>query len=183
MTEQIANKPAALWNRWRVARWLGAAALLLTPLVMMQFIPDWNWTVGSFLVAGTVIAGVLLLYELAERISDRRAYRIGSAIALGTSFLLVWSTLVRDDSQGIGFFLVVMTASVGAFAGRFSADAMARTMLGVATMQALLGLAVATAPIVARVPGASTWYLMYSGVFGLAWLIAAGSFYAAAKAD
>ena len=177
------ERTATVWNPWRIARWTFAAVLLLIPAVMMQFVPDWNWSIGDFLVAGTVIGGVGLLYELAERASERRPYRIGAAIALAACFLLVWSTLVRDDGNGIGFFLIILAAATGAFAGRMKADAMARTMLGVAIMQALYGLAVATAPVVARVPEASRFYLMYSVFFCLLWLAAAGLFRAAAKAD
>lgn len=181
MNDAAIPSPPPFWNRWRIARWTIAAALLLTPLVMMQFVPDWNWTIGSFLVAGTVIGGVGLLYELAERVSERRSFRVGVGIALGTSFMIVWSTLVRDDGQGIGFFLIVMAAGAGAFTARLTAGAMARAMLGVAIMQGLLGLAMATAPIVGRVPGASTFYLLYSGFFCLLWLAAAGCFQLAAR--
>lgn len=171
------------WNRWRIARWTMAAGMLLTPLVMMQFVPGWNWTIGDFLFAGTMIGGVGLLYELAVRVSSSRAFRAGAAVALGASFLLVWSTLVRDDGNGIGFFLIVMAAGVGAFAGRLNADSLARTMLGVAVMQAMFGLAAATAPVVSKVPGASMFYIFYSCFFCLLWLVSAGLFRAAAHSE
>ena len=183
MTQSSATAASPVWNIWRIGRWTIAAILLIIPLVMMQFMPDWNWTIGDFLVAGTAIGAVGLLYELAERSSRLRAYRIGAAIALGACFLLVWSTLVRDDGNGIGFFLVVLASALGTFAGRTAADAMARTMLGVAVMQALLGLAVATAPSVAQAPGAVAFYLLYTGFFCITWLASAACFHVAARTD
>ena len=59
-------------------------------------------------------------------------YRAGVAIAALASFLIVWTTIVRDDGSGMSFFMVPMTAVVGGFAARFEAAGMARTMLGVA---------------------------------------------------
>src|SRR3954452_23009302 len=116
----------AVRNPWRVARWTGASALLLTPLVMMQVSEGWHWTVGSFAIAGAMIAGVGLLYELAERASGSRAYRAGVAVALLTSVLTLWTTLVRDDGNGIGFVMLLMTAVVGTFSAWLRPAGMAR---------------------------------------------------------
>lgn len=109
-----------------------------------------------------------------------RACGAGVALALMASLLLAWITVVRDDGSGNGFFLVVMGAGVGAFATRFRAAGMARTMLGVAAMQAAFGLAVATAPVVANVPGEAARVLAFNGVFTLLWLLSASCFRAAA---
>lgn len=157
--------------------------MLLTPLVMMQISDEWHWSIGSFLVAGIMIGGVVLLYEFAERASGSRAYRAGIAVALAASFLTVWTTIVRDDGNGIGFFLVIMAAMVGGFSAWFRPAGMARTMLGVAIMQALLGIAIATAPVTANVPDGPSRALLFSGFFAAMWLISAVFFRAAAKRD
>jgi len=116
-----------------------------------------------------------------ERASGSRAYRAGAAVALVASCLIVWATIVHDDGAGIGFFLVIMAAGVGAFAAWFRPAGMARTMLGVAIMQALLGLAVATAPLTASIPDGPSKALLFSGFFAALWLISAAFFHAAAK--
>ena len=183
MTGSSERAGAGIWNYWRIARWAGALALLLTPLVMMQISDGWHWTIGSFLVAGTVIGGVGLIYELAERVSERRTYRAGAAIALVASFLMVWSTIVRDDGNGIGFFMVIMAAAVGGFSAWFQPAGMARTMFGVAVMQALLGLAIATAPSTASIPDGPLEAWLYSGFFTVLWLMSAILFRVAAKGD
>lgn len=183
MTGSIERAGAGGWNYWRIARWTAASALLLTPLVMMQVSNEWHWTIGDFLAAGIMIGGVGLLYELAERINGSRAYRLGAAVALASSFLTVWTTLVRDDGTGMDFFLLILAAGVGGFAAWFRPPGMARTMLGVAIMQALLGLAIATAPSTATLPGGALKPLLFNGFFVVLWLISAAFFRAAATAD
>ena len=183
MTGSIGQGGTGTPNYWRLARWTGAVALLLTPLVMMQISDEWHWTIGSFLFAGIMIGGVGLLYELAERASGSRAYRAGVAAALVTSFLTIWTTIVRDDGNGIGFFLLIMAAAVGGFSAWFRPAGMARTMLGVAIMQALLSIAIATAPSTASVPDASFRTLLFGGFFAALWLLSATFFRAAAKED
>jgi hypothetical protein len=157
--------------------------LLLTPLVMMQISNEWHWTIGSFVFAGIMIGGIGLLYELAERASGSRAYRAGAAVALVTSFLSVWATIVRDDGTGVGFFMLIGAAAVGGFSAWFRPAGMARTMLGVAILQALLGVAIATAPSTASKPDGAFRALLFASIFTALWLISANFFRAAAKGD
>jgi hypothetical protein len=121
--------------------------------------------------------------EPGKRASGSRAYRWGVAVALVTSFLIVWTTIVRDDGNGIGFFLLIMAAAVGGASAWFRPAGMARTMLGIAIMQALLGVALATAPSTASTPDGSFRILLFSGLFMALWLVSAALFRAAAKAD
>jgi MFS family permease len=174
---------ARAWDHWRIARWTAALALLLAPLIMMQFSDEWHWTIGSFVVAGVLIGGVCLVYDFVERASDSRAYRAGVALALVASFLTVWTTLVRDDGTGVGYFMLIMAALVGAFSAWFRPAGMARTMAGVAIMQALLGLANATAPSAASLPDGAFKGLVFNGFFTALWLISAAFFRAASNKD
>jgi hypothetical protein len=115
--------------------------------------------------------------------NESRAYGAGVALAVVTSFLTVWTTIVRDDGNGIGFFMLIIAAAVGAFAAWFWAAAMARTMVGVAIMQVVLGSLIATAPSTARLPGGSPRALMVSSVFAVLWLVSAAFFRAASKSQ
>jgi hypothetical protein len=150
---------------------------------MMQISDEWNWSIGGFLFAGTMIGGVGLLYELAERASGSRAYRAGAAVALITSLLTIWTTIVRDDGTGMVFFLLVMAAVVGSFAAWFRPAGMSRTMIGVGVMQVLVGIAIATAPSAGGFPGGAPRALLFNAFFAALWLTAATFFRAAAKAD
>lgn len=115
--------------------------------------------------------------------SAGRAYRAGVAVAILASFLTVWTTIVRDDGTGMGFFELIMAAAVGAVAAWFRPAGMARTMAGVAVMQILLGIAMATAPSTASVVGGPTKALLFSGFFAVMWLASAACFRVAATAD
>jgi len=121
--------------------------------------------------------------ETAGQMSGNRAFRVGVAVAVVTSLLTVWTTIVRDDGNGIGFFMVIMAVAVGWFAAGFRPAGMARTMLGVAAMQAAVGSLIATAPVTANVPGESVKALVFSGVFALLWLASGAFFRAAAKGE
>lgn len=118
-----------------------------------------------------------------DGVSLGRAYRAGIAVAAVTSFVIVWTTIVRDDGNGIGFFLVIMAAWVAGFAASFRPAGMARAMVGVAAMQVLLGIAIATAPSTASLPGASFKIVSSSAAYTVLWLIAALRFRTAAKGD
>jgi hypothetical protein len=121
--------------------------------------------------------------EVAGQASGSGAYRGGIAVAAVTALLTVWTTIVRDDGNGIGFFMVILAVAVGWFAAGFRAAGMARTMAGVAVMQVLLGLLIATAPVTAAVPGGSLKALVSSGALALLWLVSAALFRAAAQRD
>src|SRR5438105_13112920 len=95
-------------------------------------------------------------------LSESGTYRTGVAVAVVASFLIVWTTVVRDDGSGMGSFLVIMAALVGGFSAWFRAAGMARTMLGVAIMQTLLGISIATAPTTASLPGGQRRALRFS---------------------
>ena len=120
---------------------------------------------------------------MVQRASGNWAYRAGVAVAVTASFLTVWMTIVRDDGNGIGFFMVIMAALVGAFAAWFRAAGMARTMAGVAVMQLMVGSLIATAPITQAVPGASLKIMLFCVAFAGLWLVSAALFRAAAKRD
>ena len=111
------------------------------------------------------------------------AFLIGTGLALLGALLTVWTTIVRDDGQGMAYFMIVISIGIGWFAAHFSPAGMARTMVGVALAQALLAVATATAPIVARVPGASAAALTFGAAFAALWLISAACFAKAARSS
>ena len=114
---------------------------------------------------------------------SRLAYRAGIGTAILVAFLTVWTTIVRDDGAGAGYFMIILAVAVGWFAAAFRPAGMARAMVGVAIMQALLGLLVATAPVIANMPGGPVKALLFNGFFALLWLASAGMFYRAARSE
>lgn len=112
---------------------------------------------------------------------SRNSYRIGTAIAVLTILLTIWTTIVRDDGNGGPYFMIIMAAGVGAFAAGFRSAGVARAMMGVAAMQVAWGLLMATAPVVASTPDGSARALIFNAVFAGLWLAAAGFFHRAAR--
>lgn len=66
------------------------AALLLVPLAAMQFTSEVNWTLGDFVVAGALLVGAGISYELVARNRSSRASRAAIGIAVMAVLLLVW---------------------------------------------------------------------------------------------
>lgn len=164
-------------SNWWMARWAAAAALLSVPLVTQV---GTHWHPVAFVLAGSLIASSLALYEFAARSSAVAAFRAGVGIAAATSFLIVWINVVAgmvsaDHPANLSFFGLVLTAAVGAFAAGFRAAGLARAMLGVAGAQALLAVAIATAPST-EVP---LGVLMLNAFFVALWLVSAGCFWKA----
>ena len=115
--------------------------------------------------------------------SGSRAYKSGVAVAIVASLLITWTTVVRDDGNGMASFFVILAVLVGGFAAWFRAAGMARTMAGVAVLQILQTIAIATAPSTATLPGGAARVMLVGGGFVLLWLASAACFRAAAKAD
>ncbi len=112
--------------------------------------------------------------------SPRTAYSLGVAVAVAVSLLQVWMRMVgsEDNPANLAYFTVVMAALACAFTARFRAAGMARAMLATAGVQALVGLAVATAPISARIePHGVAGVVAQSAVFVALWLVSAGLFW------
>lgn len=173
-------------NGWRVVRWSAGAGLLLVPLVMMQIVDDWNWGPGGFLFAGIMIGGVLLLYEFATRAGVSMAYRGGVAAALAAAFLMIWMNLAvgivgEDNPLNFNFFMLVFAAAIGAFTARGEPAGLARAMLGVAAVQILLAIAIATDPSTAREPAGAAGVSLLCGFFTGLWLLSAALFRRASR--
>lgn len=159
-------------SRWSWLVWAGAAALLLTPLVAMQFTEEVDWTVTDFAVMGALLALVCGAWELALRMSRRITYRVAFGLTVVTAFLLVWANLavgvIGDEGEpaNLVFFGVVALGMVGAvFAGGRAA--------GLAWTVAAMALAQAAMAVFAIVRGEVQVGALIA-IFAVLWLIAAG---------
>jgi len=148
----------------------GATGLLLVPAVAMQFTSEVNWDETDFLVAGGLLFGTGLLFELAARKMRTSAYRLGAALALITAFVLTWGNLAvgligsEDNPANLMYVGVVALALLGAGLARFRPGGMATAMFVTAGAQLLTAL-------VAQLAGwGFTWII--NGVFALLWTAA-----------
>jgi hypothetical protein len=99
----------------RKAAWIGAVLLLLLPLIAMYLgVPGIDWTGSDFVVAGVLLFGSLGAYEAVVRTRRDSAYRIGVALAIATTFLLLWSNgaVSITDSSADGLFLLAALVGI-----------------------------------------------------------------------
>lgn len=72
---------------------LGTVFILLLPLLAMQFTDEVVWDLTDFAVAGVLLFGAGLAYELIAKKMSTTAYRVAVVIAIGIVFLLIWAEL------------------------------------------------------------------------------------------
>jgi hypothetical protein len=166
------------------------AAVLLTPLIAMQYTKEVNWTASDFAFAGGLVLGVGLLYELAARASGTLAQRAGAGLALAAAFLLIWVNGAvgiigseRNDAN-LMYGAVLAAGVVGALVARFRPAGMARAMLLTGLAQAGVGAIAVAGGLGAEDPNWPFDTIGATGLFTVLWLASAWLFgRAAARAE
>lgn len=80
-------------RQWRIAGWGLAAALLLAPLIAMQFTSEVNWALGDFLAAALLLGCAGLGLEATIRFARNTRVRIAIGLAIAAAFALIWAEL------------------------------------------------------------------------------------------
>jgi hypothetical protein len=164
---------------WHPPLWAAAASLLLLPLLAMQFSDEVRWSGGDFVFAAAMLAAACGAYELGARLSGRRSYRAAVAVAVLTSFVLVWVNLAvgiidgEHNPANLMFFGVVALAIVGTVAARGRPRGMVVAMGATAAAMAAVAVVIVAA-------GWSIQAAVLSAGFVVPWLVAAGLFRRAA---
>jgi hypothetical protein len=132
-------------NPWRVIGWGGAIALILTPLVAMQFTSEVDWDETDFIVA-TIIFGIVGgLIELTVRLSSNGYFRIGAMFAVLAGFIVVWANLAvgmignEDNPVNLWFGAVLFIAIFGSIAARFRSGILPLAMFAAGALQVAIG--------------------------------------------
>lgn len=124
----------------------GAASILLVPLVAMQFTDEVVWSVADFAVAGALLAGIGLMFQMAVRRAGDIAYRAGAGVALGAAFMLVFLVgavgVIGEDGDRADLMYggVLAVGIIGAVIARFRPEGMARALLAMAVTTAAVGV-------------------------------------------
>lgn len=125
---------------------IATAALLMIPLVAMQFTGEVAWDKTDFLVAGVLIFGTGLTYTLITRKSENMGYRVAIGFALFTGLFLVWVNMAvgiigsSDNPFNLVYFGVIAVGIIGALIARFRARGMALVMVAMALSQSLIAV-------------------------------------------
>lgn len=166
-------------NLLRTVMWGGAAALLLAPAVAMQFTGEVQWSLYDFALMGVLLAVACGIGELVLRASESLMFRMGAAVAIVTTFVLVVGNLAvgligaEDNPANVWVWPLVVMAAVGTLAAQFRARGMSLLMLALAAGQG--GLAVYARATEQDLPPGVTL------IFMAGWLVAAALFDRAAR--
>ena len=69
------------------------AAILLVPLVAMQFTNEVDWKLTDFVIMGVLLSLTGLMLVAAVRLLSNPRYRIATCMAIVFTFVLVWAEL------------------------------------------------------------------------------------------
>ena len=125
---------------------LAAAFILLLPLLAMEVTDQVSWDLADFGIAGALLVGTGVMYELATRKSGSIAYRAAAGVALAAALLLVWINLAvgvigtEDDRANLMYVGVLAVGIIGAVTARFEPHGMARALLATALAQAAVAV-------------------------------------------
>jgi hypothetical protein len=167
---------------------LATASLLMLPLLAMQLTDQVVWDLTDFAVAGALLLGTGLLYELAARKTGPIAYRLAFGVALGAALLLVWINLAvgiigsEDDPANLMYLGVLAVGIVGALLARFRPHGMARAMYATARAQALVAATAVVFRLGSPASGALE-LLALNGFFVVLWVGSASLFREAARRE
>jgi hypothetical protein len=178
------------WSRspGRLLLWAIPTVLLVTPAVMMlQAAEGWQWGPLDFAFAAVLLYGTTGLVDLAIRKGGSVAYRLGAALAVLVSFLLVWVNGAvgvignEDNPANLMFIAIILVALAGSVLARFEARGMARTMLLAFALTAAIA---AAAPLFGsgadEPPGTVGLTILISG-FAAMWGLSSALFAKAAR--
>ena len=125
---------------------LVAGSILLLPLLAMQFTDEVAWGVFDFAVAGVLLVGTGLAYQLAARKAGNIAHRAAVGVALAAAFFLVFLVgavgVIGEDGDRADLMYggVLAVGIIGAVIARFRPHGMARALLATALAQALVAV-------------------------------------------
>ena len=166
---------------WRILGWGLAVAIILAPLVAMQLgAQGVVWTLSDFIFAGKPFFCLMQV-----RASGSWSYRGACALALATSFLLIWVNGAvgiignEDNPANFVFLVIILMAVAGAVVAGGKAVLMARAMTVAGVAQALVGIAVFAFNDGAQPPG-RIGLLILIEIFAAMWLGSAWLFRRAA---
>ena len=127
----------------RLSVWAAVVALILiVPLVAMQFTDEVAWDETDFIVAGALLFGTGLAYELVARKGSTIAYRAAVGLALVAALLLVWMNLAvgligsEDNPANLLYGGVLVVGIFGAIIARFRPNGLSRVLFATSIAQA-----------------------------------------------
>lgn len=161
-------------------------AILMVPLVAMQFTPEVDWSALDFALMGVLIFGTGLAFVLITRGGANIIFRAGAGLTLGATLLMIWANLGvgligSGPNAGNLLYIVVLIAGF-AFALRsgFTPRGMQRATYAMAVALALHAC-IALITGMQNYPGSSVAEILGVNGFFAALFVVAGLLFNAAQ--
>jgi len=113
-------------------------AVLMIPLVAMQFTTAVNWTGSDFAIMWVVLSVPTFLYRLlVSRQWASLPYRLGAGLAVVTGFLMTWVNLAvqiigHDNPANLLYLFVILIGLIGVGLARFQPAGLAKAAFAMA---------------------------------------------------
>lgn len=137
-----------------------AFAIILIPLIAMQFSQEVNWDMFDFLIAWILIFGAGFTFQLISMKTEAISYKIATGLAVFASLAILWVNgavgIIGNENNPVNFLFGFVLAMVilGSFIAQLEAKAMSRVMLSTAATHLLVSL-IGGSLHVSQNPGAS----------------------------
>ncbi len=160
---------------------LTTASLLLLPYIAMRFTDQVSWDLIDFVIAGVLLFGAGLTYELIARKSGNIAYRAAVGVAVATALLLVWVSLAvgiignEGNPANLMYIGVLAVGIIGALIARLQPLQMSRVLFATAFAQMLVA-------VIAQIAGLGFTFIS-NGLFAMLWIGSALLFRNTSAAD
>lgn len=144
--------------------------ILSVPLVAMQFTEQVKWGLPDFIVMGLLIFGTGLSYVLITRSSSSIVNRIAFAMAIVSTFLLIWVNLAvgligsGPTVANLMYAGIVAIVIIGSFISRFNTKGMERVMF-TAAIALLLFIIIQLLAKMNEYPGSSVRDIVLINIF------------------
>lgn len=168
---------------------LATAFILLLPLLAMQLTDEVVWDLADFAVAGVLLFGAGLTYELIARKAGHIAHRAAVGVAVAAALLLVWINLAvgiignEGNPANLMYIGVLAVGIIGALIARFQPHGMARALFATALAQMLVAVIALAARLGTSGPVWPRDVLIATGFFATLWLGSALLFRRASASD
>ena len=85
---------------------LVTAGVLLVPFFGNIYVDGWSWHWYTFVLAGILLFGAGLTYELVAKRMSNKAYKFAVGLAVGTALILGWVNMVRiSESENLAYLM------------------------------------------------------------------------------
>ena len=123
---------------------LAVALVLVLHAIAVPFMDGADWDAADYVLAGVLLFGTGLAYELAARRAGTFAYRAAVGMALAGALMLVWINAAvgiigsDDNPANLMYIGVLAVLFAGALLARLRPHGMSRALLATAFAQALV---------------------------------------------